>query len=192
MQAPKPRPLERPLDLRGFEGVHPALLAWLGDELDERLATTSCLQPSLPHAPSWATHDGQSLRSGRVVDDLVASLTLTSAGALGTRPPWVLGVVALPLAAPGRPFVFGEATFNGCCAVVTTAPFSGGGEALLRQRLLKESMHELGHVAGLRHCFTERCVMNESPALGQVDAKQAGLCAECSSILQSKQSQLRS
>ena len=79
-----------------------------------------------------------------------------------------LGVTVGDLYVPLLTFVFGEAQVDGSCATVSTArlrkEFYGlpADEALLRERLLKESLHELGHTFGLRHCADWRCVMASS------------------------------
>jgi archaemetzincin len=82
-------------------------------------------------------------------------------------------------------FVFGEAQLDGNCAVVSTArlkeEFYGlpGRQELLRERLLKEAVHELGHTFGLRHCADWRCVMTSSHAVERLDVKGAEFCRAC-------------
>ena len=97
----------------------------------------------------------------------------------------VLGVTASDLYVPVLTFVFGEAQLDGNCAVVSTArlkeEFYGlpGRQELLRERLLKEAVHELGHTFGLRHCADWRCVMTSSHAVERLDIKGAGFCRAC-------------
>jgi archaemetzincin len=43
----------------------------------------------------------------------------------------------------------------------------------------------MGHAFGLVHCGSEGCVMGRSPAVREVDAKRADLCAECRARLES-------
>jgi len=54
--------------------------------------------------------------------------------------------------------------------------------ALYRMRLLKESLHELGHSFGLPHC-QRRCVMRFSNSIYDVDAKPAAFCSSCAATL---------
>jgi len=54
-------------------------------------------------------------------------------------------------------------------------------ETLFESRIIKETLHEIGHVLGLGHCRTPRCVMNFSNSLLEVDAKSAAYCAGCAS-----------
>ncbi|WP_052883484.1 archaemetzincin family Zn-dependent metalloprotease [Infirmifilum uzonense] len=49
---------------------------------------------------------------------------------------------------------------------------------LFRARLLKESLHELGHSFGLPHC-SRNCVMRFSNSVYDVDSKPATFCAQC-------------
>jgi archaemetzincin len=66
-----------------------------------------------------------------------------------------IGVTRLDLFVPILTFVFGEAELGGRCAVVSLQRlderFYGlpAREELLRERLVKEAVHELGHTFGL-------------------------------------------
>lgn len=97
----------------------------------------------------------------------------------------ILGVASSDLFVPVLTFVFGEAQLDGACAVVSTArlkeEFYGlpPSEQLLRERLVKEAAHELGHTFGLRHCSDWRCVMTSSHAVERLDVKTAEFCRVC-------------
>ena len=102
-----------------------------------------------------------------------------------------LGITSLDLYIPILKYVFGEAQMGGPCAVVSAyrlkQEFYGlnADDELLRQRLLKESVHELGHTLGLRHCEDYRCVMASSHAVEWIDLRESTLCAACNAQLQS-------
>jgi archaemetzincin len=93
----------------------------------------------------------------------------------------VIAVTDVDLFIPVLTFVYGEAQLGGWAAVVSTARLSlePDGRRLLRARLAKECIHELGHTFGLIHCDTEGCVMTRSVNIAAVDAKQPQLCADC-------------
>jgi archaemetzincin len=97
----------------------------------------------------------------------------------------VLGVTNADLFVPVLTFVFGEAQLEGACSVVSCArlreEFYGlpAREDLLRDRLLKEAVHELGHTFGLRHCRDWSCVMASSHAVERLDVKSAEFCPAC-------------
>jgi archaemetzincin len=99
----------------------------------------------------------------------------------------LLGVTALDLYMPILTFVFGEAQLNSTCAVVSShrlrQEFYGlpASPNLLRERLLKEAIHELGHTFGLTHCREYDCVMAASHAVERIDLKNSRFCSECHS-----------
>jgi archaemetzincin len=97
----------------------------------------------------------------------------------------VLGVASVDLYIPILTFVFGEAQMGGPCAVVSMhrlqQEFYGlpaDGE-LLRDRLVKEAVHEVGHTLDLTHCEDYACAMAPSHAVEWIDLKDAALCVNC-------------
>lgn len=101
----------------------------------------------------------------------------------------VLGVTAVDLFVPIFTFVFGEAQVGGHRAIVSLhrlrEEFYGmpGNYELLRERLAKESMHELGHTFGLRHCTQWDCVMASTHSVDRLDNKGARPCARCAASM---------
>jgi len=97
----------------------------------------------------------------------------------------VLGVAAVDLYIPILTFVFGEAQMGGPCAVVSLhrlrEEFYGlpADRNLLRERLLKEAVHEIGHTINLTHCDDYRCAMAPSHAVEWIDLKENWLCGAC-------------
>jgi len=97
----------------------------------------------------------------------------------------ILGVTDADLYIPILTFVFGEAQLGDAGALVSThrlhPEFYGMPKdpALLRERLLKEALHELGHTFGLRHCPDYLCVMSASHSVERIDLKQADFCPAC-------------
>lgn len=105
---------------------------------------------------------------------------------LVTSQTWrLLGVAAVDLYIPILTFVFGEAQIGGTCAVVSLhrlqQEFYGLPEDadLLHDRLLKESVHEIGHTLKLTHCDDYRCAMSPSHAVEWIDLKDSALCSSC-------------
>jgi archaemetzincin len=82
-------------------------------------------------------------------------------------------------------FVIGEAYLGGRAAVVSTYRLSEESAGLpprprvLKARLLKEAVHELGHCHGLVHCPDWHCVMHASSTAEDVDLKSDEPCDEC-------------
>lgn len=87
-----------------------------------------------------------------------------------------------------RNYVFGLAYLGGNGSVVSTYRLqtsSDGGfsnksaNEIFSERVRKEVVHEIGHTLGLEHCDDNRCVMNFSPTVREVDIKGQSLCATC-------------
>lgn len=97
----------------------------------------------------------------------------------------VLGVTDVDLAIPMLSFLFGQAQLNGPIAVVSLfrlhQEFYGLPEdqSLLRERTVKEALHELGHTFGLTHCYQSKCAMSLATHIELVDAKTEKYCPEC-------------
>ncbi len=103
-----------------------------------------------------------------------------------------LAIANVDLYIPILKYVFGEAQMAGPCAVVSAyrlhQEFYGleRDDGLLSQRLLKESVHELGHTLDLRHCQDYRCVMASSHSVEWIDLRESTLCESCQSQVKSK------
>jgi len=97
----------------------------------------------------------------------------------------LLGVSSMDLYIPILTFVFGEAQMGGPCAVVSshrlTQEFYGlpPDSELLRQRLSKEAVHEIGHTLNLAHCDDYQCSMAPSHGVEWIDLKETTLCEAC-------------
>ena len=88
-------------------------------------------------------------------------------------------------------FLFGEANLKHHTGIVSTLKlkesFYGRAEnkELFSQRLLKEVIHEIGHlVLQAEHCNNNWCVMRFSDSLEGIDHKGVFLCKECSKSLE--------
>lgn len=97
----------------------------------------------------------------------------------------VLGVTDVDIAIPMLSFLFGQAQVDGRIAIVSLCrlhqEFYGlpADDRVLRERAVKEVLHELGHTFGLVHCNDSRCVMSLATHIGLVDSKQEKYCERC-------------
>ena len=153
------------------------LLEELGPALARRFRMPCELLPD-GFDPEFAFHpERQQYHSSEIIARMQS--------AVGPETWRVLGVTSSDLYIPILTFVFGEAQLSGFCAVVSThrltQEFYGlqPDRELLRERLLKEAVHELGHTLQLTHCDDYRCVMAASHAVEWIDIKDSTLCAHC-------------
>lgn len=97
----------------------------------------------------------------------------------------ILGITALDLFVPVLTYVFGEAQLGGSTCLVSTHRLDDvmyglpPNRSLLRERLLKEAIHELGHNFGLIHCRSYECAMHSSTSVEEIDLKHATFCSDC-------------
>ena len=101
----------------------------------------------------------------------------------------ILGVAAVDLFIPILTYVFGEAQLDGIGALVSLHRLNSRlyglpeNDQLLRERLNKEALHELGHTFGLLHCSTPKCALNASTYVEDIDQKSDRICHECRSLI---------
>ncbi len=94
----------------------------------------------------------------------------------------IVGIIDADAYAPGLNFIFGQAQKPGRFAVVALPrlreSFRGWPEdpGRLRERVVKETAHELGHTFGFAHCPDRTCVMHFSNSLGDTDYKSSHFC----------------
>ena len=104
----------------------------------------------------------------------------------------LLAIADVDLYIPILKYVFGEAELRGPCAVISAyrlrQEFYGldSDEDLLRERLLKESIHELGHTLDLRHCQGYECAMASAHAVEWIDLRGSTFCDSCRRQVESK------
>ncbi len=108
----------------------------------------------------------------------------------------VLFTTNVDLFDPPFNFIFGQAELGGQFAIVslsrlncilpnqkTSEKIQLNNEIILKKRLLKECVHELGHTFNLSHCQNLRCVMFFSNSLRDTDIKDSNFCESCKKSL---------
>ena len=155
----------------------PQLLQWLASSLEEKFRVPAEVLASAVD-PEFALHaERQQYHSSEILAAMQRHVTS------GT---WrLLGVTPLDLYIPILTFVFGEAQMGGPSAIVSyrrlQQQFYGLPQDvdLLANRLLVESVHELGHTLRLTHCHDYQCAMAPSHAVEWIDIKDSGFCEDC-------------
>lgn len=101
----------------------------------------------------------------------------------------LLGIIDADLYASKLNYVFGEADPYAGVAIISLwrlrQEFYGlpRDEELLKERAVKEAIHELGHVYGLDHCSHPKCIMYFSNSISDTDRKRAEFCDICKNTL---------
>jgi archaemetzincin len=153
------------------------LLEWLRQSLGDKFRVRAeILDDTLD--PAFALHtERQQFHSSEIIAAVQTHIN---------RDTWrLLAITERDLYIPILTFVFGEAQIGGPAAVVSyhrlMQEFYGlrADLDLLANRLLIESVHELGHTLHLTHCQEFRCAMAASHAVEWIDIKDSGFCDEC-------------
>ena len=100
----------------------------------------------------------------------------------------VLAIVDVDLFIPILTHVYGEAQLGGQACIVSSCRLKEGLSPAgilegLTRRLVKESVHELGHTFNLRHCKDPACIMHYCRTVKDVDRKSNELCRYCTILL---------
>ena len=96
----------------------------------------------------------------------------------------IIGFTAVDISTTKDQFVdwgiFGLGSMNGTSAVVSTYRLGRKTKSkkAVAIRTIKVVNHELGHVLGLPHCPTERCMMNDAKGTIKTVDKETGLLCE--------------
>lgn len=102
----------------------------------------------------------------------------------------VVGLCDVDIYAQNLDFVFGLADPLAATAVVSLVRLKPSYYGMIQDdsifclRCVKETMHELGHLYGLEHCFRQECVMHFSRSIMDTDRKPQRFCGDCRKILQ--------
>lgn len=101
----------------------------------------------------------------------------------------LVGLLNLDIGSPLFTFFFGRARLHGHVAIVSLArlrpEFYGlpPDPELTAQRTEREVLHELGHLAGLRHCDAYDCLMYFASSVDTIDNRGSSFCRGCAERL---------
>jgi len=80
-------------------------------------------------------------------------------------------------------FIFGEAYPKDHVCAIYLGRLKTNDNDLYNERIIKEVIHEIGHVLGLQHCPNPDCVMYFSRTINDTDRKKPMYCKKCAQIL---------
>jgi archaemetzincin len=115
-------------------------------------------------------------RSQYLSDLLVQLISLPDKG----KDEIVLGVVDVDIYTKDKNFIFGQADSESGKAIISLYRLNQNANTnLFMDRMVKEAVHELGHILGLDHCQDSTCIMNFSHSLQDTDNKVVTFCNKC-------------
>ena len=154
--------------------VPPEVCGWLIDALSSVFDCTCHMAPAMLQ-PAFALNPR---RAQYAADAILAQVDAGEAK-------YALAIADLDLYVPQLNFVFGLADRAAAHAIIALPrlrqSFYGlpDDTSLFCGRVVKEAVHELGHVQGLEHCRDRRCVMAFSNSLADTDHKGQEFCEKC-------------
>lgn len=98
-----------------------------------------------------------------------------------------VGLTAHDLGSALFAHMFGQARVGGHVALVSVARLcptfyglTANPDAVVRRARL-ETLHEIGHLVGLRHCRDFACLMHRADTVEDIDVRGVGFCSSCRS-----------
>ena len=168
--------------LQPFGALDPVVLATVADHVRSLLTAEVAILPPRP-LPDSAYYAPRHRYRG---DDLLAFLDRATPAGYSR----VIGITDRDISVTNGPVydwgVFGVARLSGRPGVVSTFRLgaSSAPVSVLRTRLEKVVVHELGHTFGLPHCASAGCVMQDAEgSIRPVDSSSGKLCPSCASRL---------
>jgi len=167
-----------PILLVPIAPVHRELIPPLATSLSTAFQSSVETTPGNGFDPSFAFDFGRNQYNSTAVISAALERFRDASGK-------ILCVTDVDLFVPVLTFVFGEAQLQGTVAVVSTFRLNETlyglpeNPRLLEERLIKESVHELGHTFGLIHCRDYNCVMHSSTSVEEIDVKGVEFCEAC-------------
>jgi archaemetzincin len=160
-----------------INSIDRAFLSRLGLCLEERFLFPCVVERVVP-LPATTLN---SVRKQLFLNTLLTKVAAATPQIDGYR----LAVTDFDLYKTSHQFIFGEAHEESRTAAVSLhrlrAEFYGeeADPNLLFQRTLKEAVHDLGHLFGLRHCYNARCAMYAPGSIYDTDNKLSHFCDVC-------------
>ena len=99
----------------------------------------------------------------------------------------ILAITGVDLFIPILTHVYGEAQLGGKACIVSTCRLRENLSPInikdFKVRIVKESIHALGHTFNLRHCPDKTCIMHYCRSVQDVDRKSDQFCRYCKVLL---------
>lgn len=90
-----------------------------------------------------------------------------------------MGVIEHDLCTPILTYVYGESQLGGRAAVVSLYRLKHYERRIVYERAAKISLHEVGHLFGIGHCWQGFCLMRFASTLSNLDGLPLKFCSAC-------------
>jgi archaemetzincin len=102
-------------------------------------------------------------------------------GKLGREPKksFQFGIISKDLCTPILTYVFGESQLGGRAAVISICRLEDDNRQITCERAAKISLHEVGHLLGIGHCWQNFCLMRFCGNLHDLDQLPITFCSTC-------------
>jgi archaemetzincin len=177
--SPPPRPVSE-LHLVPIGPISPSRAEDLAARLSRRVSIPCHVDATLSDSATTRLPDRDQLDADALLKDLEARAEGDAV---------LVGLTPLDMGIPIFTFVFGRARQGGRAAVVSLARLEPDFYGLpadaekTAQRTVNEVLHELGHVASLRHCENAACLMRFAASVDRVDVRGSAFCQACAARL---------
>ena len=102
-----------------------------------------------------------------------------------------LGVTGLDLSMIGHEYTTGLADPSNQRAIIAVSRLqsqtaSETNDEKFTDRVIKRAIHEIGHTLGLQHCEADKCVMQHSETVEDMDNKTHAYCPKCVETIEAR------
>ena len=171
MHTTQPKPIDKALiDLILLGHVNETAVSIVAANLQAIMGLNADIRPVLAK-PDYAYVSGRNQYDAAKIIKNLCSIT--------DGAPLKLGLIENDLCTPILSFVYGESQLGGKAALVSLHRLSAKDPAVTHQRIAKISLHEVGHLMGIRHCWKTPCLMKHSSGLEPLDSLSLYFCPAC-------------
>ena len=108
-----------------------------------------------------------------------ATMIIKKLAGIDEGAPFKLGIISHDLCSPILSFVYGESQLGGKAALISLHRLFDEDPETYYQRAAKISLHEVGHLLGLGHCWENFCIMHFSSNIEALDSLSISFCPAC-------------
>ena len=158
------------LDLILLGHVNETAVSIVAANLQATMGLNTDIRP-MPAKPDYAYMPGRNQFDAAKIIKTLCSIT--------DGAPLKLGLIESDLCSPILSFVYGESQLGGKAALVSLYRLFAKDPEVTYQRIAKISLHEVGHLLGIRHCWKTTCLMKHSGDLDPLDSLSMYFCSAC-------------